>query len=111
MHLATLDIDVEQAKAGLDEYTGALRIERTAEDEAIAAAYRAAARGLPIISLSGGEPDDLATVSDELHMVMTMRQAASIPTALDAGRLFDMPIRRDPAARRPLFELIPKAER
>jgi len=52
MQLATLDIDVDQAKAGLDEYSAALRVERTAEDEAIAAAYRAAARGLPIISLS-----------------------------------------------------------
>jgi len=31
--------------------------------------------------------------------------------ALDAGRLFDMPIRRDPAARRPLFELITQGER
>lgn len=52
MDLATLDIDVEQAKAGLDEYAGALRAERSVEDEAIAAAYRAASRGLPLISLS-----------------------------------------------------------
>lgn len=52
MNLTTLDITVEQAKAGLAEYQAALRIERNAEDEAIAAAYRAAARGLPIISLS-----------------------------------------------------------
>lgn len=51
MDLATLDIDVDRAKAGLDEYAAALRRERNAEDEAIAAAYRAAARGLPLISL------------------------------------------------------------
>lgn len=50
-------------------------------------------------------------VLPELHMVMTTRAAASIPTALDAGRLFGMPIRRDPAARRPLFETIPKEDR
>jgi len=52
MHFATLDVDTEQAKARLAEYTAALRDERNVEDEAIAAAYRAAARGLPIISLS-----------------------------------------------------------
>ena len=52
MNLTTLDIDVDRAKAGLDEYRAALRVERNAEDEAIAAGYRAAARGLPIISLS-----------------------------------------------------------
>ena len=51
MELATLDMDVERAKAGLDEYTKQITGERSAEDEAIAAAYRAAARGLPIISL------------------------------------------------------------
>lgn len=52
MHLAPLEIDVDQAKAGLAEYTEALRHERSVEDEAIAAAYRAAARGLPVISLA-----------------------------------------------------------
>jgi hypothetical protein len=59
--------------------------------------------------LDGGEltPE----VVDELHQVMTVRAAASIPAALDAGRLFDMPIRRDPAARRPMWEVIPKSER
>lgn len=61
--------------------------------------------------IAGGEPTDMDTISNELHMVMTTRAAASVPAALDAGRLFDMPIRRDPAARRPLFELIPKEER
>lgn len=58
-----------------------------------------------------GEGPPVDAVMDELHMVMTTRAAESIPAALDAGRLFDMPIRRDPAARRPLFELIPEAER
>jgi len=51
MELTTLDMDVERAKAGLDEYTKQIRGERSAEDDAIAAGYRAAARGLPIISL------------------------------------------------------------
>jgi len=51
MDLATLEIDVEQAKAGLEEYTKQIVGERSREDEAIATAYRAAARGLPIISL------------------------------------------------------------
>ncbi len=51
MELTTLQIDVEQAKAKLDEYTKLLAGERTCEDEAIAAAYRAAAKGMPVISL------------------------------------------------------------
>lgn len=53
----------------------------------------------------GSEPEPTASVIDELHMVMTTRAAKSLPAAIDAGRLFDMPIRRDPAARRPMFEL------
>lgn len=52
MELATIEIPVEEAKARLVEYEAALRHERNAEDEAIAAGYRAAARGLPIIRLS-----------------------------------------------------------
>ena len=52
MDLATLNIDPVEAEERLAEYTAALRDVRSAEDEAIAAAYRAAARGLPIISLS-----------------------------------------------------------
>jgi hypothetical protein len=51
MHLDTIAVPKEEAEAKLAEYTGALREERNAEDEAIAAAYRAAARGLQIISL------------------------------------------------------------
>lgn len=52
MNLATLEITQEEAAQRLTEYTNAIRHERNAEDEAIAAAYRAAARGLPVISLS-----------------------------------------------------------
>jgi hypothetical protein len=52
MELATLKISPEEASAKLAEYTGLLAEERTREDEAIAAGYRAAARGLPIIRLS-----------------------------------------------------------
>jgi hypothetical protein len=44
-------------------------------------------------------------------MAITTNAARSIPAAVDTGRLFDMPIRRDPAARRPMFELIPMDER
>jgi hypothetical protein len=62
MDLAPLDISAEEATAKLAEYEQALYGERTAEDEAIAAGYRAAARGLPVISLqraiaSGGFHD------------------------------------------------------
>jgi hypothetical protein len=52
MQLTSLEIDSDAAKARLAEYVAALRVERNVEDEAIAAAYRAAARGLPVISLS-----------------------------------------------------------
>lgn len=51
MNLSTLEISVEEATAGLDEYTAVLRAERSAEDEAIAMAYRAAKRGHKIIML------------------------------------------------------------
>ena len=52
MNLATLEIAQDEAEERLAEYTAAVKAERNAEDEAIAAAYRAAVRGLPIISLS-----------------------------------------------------------
>jgi hypothetical protein len=63
MDLAPLGISEEEATAKLAEYERALRQDRTAEDEAIAAGYRAAARGLPVISLqrtiaSGGFHDN-----------------------------------------------------
>jgi hypothetical protein len=51
VNLTTLEIGEDEARERLAEYTQAIGRERNAEDEAIAAAYRAAARGLPIISL------------------------------------------------------------
>jgi hypothetical protein len=52
MHLTPLVIPEDEAAEKLAEYEAQLRIERSAEDEAIAMGYRAAARGLPIIRLS-----------------------------------------------------------
>jgi hypothetical protein len=52
LHLDTIEIDQAEARARLDEYTESLKHDRNSEDEAIARAYRAAARGLPIICLS-----------------------------------------------------------
>lgn len=52
MDLATLDMTPEAAAEQLTHYAHMVRDERTAEDDAIAAGYRAAARGLPVISLS-----------------------------------------------------------
>jgi hypothetical protein len=51
MNLESITVDAAEARAKLAEYQGLIRDERTAEDEAIAVAYRAAARGLPVISL------------------------------------------------------------
>lgn len=52
MNLTTIEMPVEEAKERLREYEEALRDQRTAEDEGIAMAYRAAARGMPVIQLS-----------------------------------------------------------
>ena len=52
MELSTLGIDPAEAQQRLDDYAGLVASERTAEDDAIAMGYRAAARGLPVISLS-----------------------------------------------------------
>lgn len=52
MNLTTIEVPVEEAKERLAEYQASVRRERNVEDEAIAAAYRAAARGLPVIRLS-----------------------------------------------------------
>jgi len=52
MDIAAIEISKDEARERLAEYTGMLAAERTAEDDAIAAGYRAAARGLPVISLS-----------------------------------------------------------
>lgn len=51
MELAALSISADEAREKLAEYQGLLAGERSAEDEAIARGYRAAARGLPVISL------------------------------------------------------------
>ena len=51
MNLDTL-ISPEEASAQLAQYEAQLAGERTAEDEAIMAGYRAAKRGLPVIQLS-----------------------------------------------------------
>lgn len=51
MELATFSIPETEAREKLAEYQGMLAAERTAEDAAIARGYRAAARGLPVISL------------------------------------------------------------
>jgi hypothetical protein len=50
MQLDTL-ISPDEAKAQLEHYEDQLAEERTAEDDAIRAGYRAAARGLPVINL------------------------------------------------------------
>jgi hypothetical protein len=52
VNLQSLEIDKDEAREKLAEYEKVLGAERTAEDAAIAAGYRAAARGLPVISLS-----------------------------------------------------------
>ena len=52
MNITTLELPVEEATRRLAEYSEQLAAERTVEDEAILAGYRAAARGLPVIMLS-----------------------------------------------------------
>jgi hypothetical protein len=52
MQLTPLVTDVEEAKERLAEYSKLAADERTAEDERIKAGYRAAARGMPVISLA-----------------------------------------------------------
>ena len=51
MELGILTISQEEAEARVAEYEGVLAAQRSAEDEAILSAYRAAKRGLPVISL------------------------------------------------------------
>lgn len=51
MDLAPLQMTPEDATERLRQYQTLVAEERTAEDEAIAAGYRAAARGLPVIVL------------------------------------------------------------
>jgi len=51
VNLAALEIGEDEAREKLAEYEQALGAHRTAEDAAIAAGYRAAARGFAVISL------------------------------------------------------------
>jgi hypothetical protein len=51
MDLATIDISPEEATERLHEYEVLKTEQRSTEDEALMAAYRAAKRGLPIINL------------------------------------------------------------
>jgi len=52
MILDTLVLPQEDARARLREYEQAIKLERSEEDVAIAAGYRAAVRGLPVVMLS-----------------------------------------------------------
>jgi hypothetical protein len=52
VNLNTIEVTEEEATAKLAEYEEALKHERSAEDEAIAQAYRAAKRGLPVVRLT-----------------------------------------------------------
>jgi len=52
VNLPTIEVSEEEATTKLAEYEEALKHERTAEDEAIAQAYRAAKRGLQVVRLS-----------------------------------------------------------
>lgn len=52
MDLATIEISPEQAEASLKAIEDLVATDRTAEDLALAQAYRATKRGLPIISMS-----------------------------------------------------------
>lgn len=63
MNIPTIEVDPDEARAKLAEYRGVLTAERTAEDDALAQAYRAVRRGLPVVRLSeaihaGGYFDD-----------------------------------------------------
>jgi len=52
MILDTLEVDAAEAEAKVREYETVLAGERTREDDALLAAYRAARRGLPLIRLT-----------------------------------------------------------
>src|SRR4051812_11145083 len=52
MDLGTIEITPEEAAERVKEYEKVLEADRSAEDAAILQAYRAAKRGLPVISLS-----------------------------------------------------------
>lgn len=52
MNLSTIEMPKDEARERLAEYEAALKLERNAQDEALAMGYRALARGLPLIRLS-----------------------------------------------------------
>lgn len=52
MNIETIQVPPEEAAAKVAEYERLIAAERNAEDQAILAAYRAAARGLPVISMA-----------------------------------------------------------
>jgi hypothetical protein len=52
MDLGTIEITEEEAAERVAEYEAVLESERSAEDAALLSAYRAAKRGLPVISLT-----------------------------------------------------------
>ena len=52
MDLATIEIPKTEARERLEEYRRSLETDRNAQDERIAAGYRALARGLPVLKLS-----------------------------------------------------------
>ena len=76
MDLAPLVIDPAEAKAKADEYRKLVTSERSAEDEAIAAAYRAAARGMPLFSLKAAF-EAAGTFDDGLPRLAIVRADAT----------------------------------
>lgn len=58
-----------------------------------------------------GDHDHPVEVMNSITMVWQAQARRSLPAAIEAARLFDMPIRTDPAARRPMWEFIPEEER
>lgn len=95
MNLAPLQISEEEAKAALAEYEAQLVAERTVEDEAIAKAYRAAARGHQVIRLTeavriGGFFDDtnrprIAVARADADKCWVRRGGVDVVYASDVG--------------------------
>lgn len=102
MQLDTIEIDQEEATARLAEYEESLRHDRIAEDEQIAAGYRAAARGLPIIRLSqtvhaGGYFDDSGL--PRIAVVRADAQRCWVYSGHASGRRMDLVFSGDPDVR------------
>lgn len=102
MNLAPLQLTRDEARERLRHYQDLVAEERTTEDEAIAAGYRAAARGLPVIVLpdvvarGGWFPNGLPRLAviraDATQCFLTssddggMRTLTYADTAWDRGR-------------------------